>query len=180
MVVNFLRTNKMCAYMLTALRFYLGFTWMVAGWGKLTGGGFDATGFLKGAIANPVAGPDGVVYGWYVTFLEAVALPNVELFNFLVPMGEFLVGLGLILGCFTTAAAFFGVLMNFAFILAGTVSHNPTDILMGVVIMVAGYNAGRYGLDRWVLPMIKKMVKRNPTTPNNPNNEEDHDKPIAA
>ncbi len=157
MVVNFLRNNKVCAYILTALRFYLGFAWMTAGWGKLTGG-FDASGFINGAIANPVAGPDGIVYGWYVTFLEGVALPNVELFNFLVPMGEFLVGLGLILGCFTTAAAFFGVLMNFAFILAGTVSHNPTDILMGFIILIAGYNAGRYGLDRWILPMIKKYM----------------------
>jgi thiosulfate dehydrogenase [quinone] large subunit len=150
---------------------------MVAGWEKLTGGGFDATGNLKGAIANPVAGPDGVVYGWYVTFLENIALPNVNLFNFLVPMGEFLVGLGLILGCFTTAAAFFGVLMNFAFILAGTVSHNPTDSLIGFIIMVAGYNAGRYGLDRWMLPMIKKYMERKP---NNPNNKEENHKPVAA
>ncbi|MBM7660325.1 thiosulfate dehydrogenase [quinone] large subunit [Bacillus mesophilus] len=160
MVVNFIRNNKMSAYLLTILRMYLGYTWMVAGWGKITGEGFDATGYLKGAIANPVAGPDGVVYGWYVTFLETVALPNVSLFNFLVAWGELLVGLGLILGCFTTAAAFFGVLMNFAFMLAGTVSHNPTDILMGIIIMVAGYNAGRYGLDRWVIPMIKKITTR--------------------
>ncbi|WP_456276381.1 DoxX family membrane protein [Bacillus sp. AK128] len=155
MLVNFIRNNQISAYLLTALRIYLGFAWMVAGWGKVTGG-FDATGYLKGAIANPVAGPDGVVYGWYVTFLETFALPNVSVFNILVAWGELLVGLGLILGCFTTAAAFFGVLMNFAFMLAGTVSHNPTDILMGFIIMVAGYNAGKYGLDRWVMPMIKK------------------------
>ncbi|WP_456276413.1 DoxX family protein [Bacillus sp. AK128] len=179
-MVNFLRNNKISAYILTALRFYLGFTWMVAGWGKLTGGGFDATGFLKGAIANPVAGPDGIVYGWYVTFLETVALPNVGLFNFLVPMGEFLVGLGLILGCFTTAAAFFGVVMNFAFILAGTLSHNPTDILMGMIIMVAGYNAGRYGLDRWVLPLIKKVIVRNTKNPDTPNTDGENRKVVAA
>ncbi|KAA0543162.1 DoxX family membrane protein [Bacillus sp. BGMRC 2118] len=162
MVVNFLRNHKISAILLTVLRIYFGFTWMTAGWGKLTGGGFDASGFLKGAIANPVAGPDGVVYGWYVTFLENFALPNVELFNFIVPLGEFLVGLGLLLGCFTTAAAFFGIVMNFAFMLAGTVSHNPTDVLMGFIIMFAGYNAGKYGLDRWVVPFIKKQMKTQP------------------
>ncbi|SHS97558.1 DoxX [Mycobacteroides abscessus subsp. abscessus] len=154
---QFLRENKISAALLTLLRVYLGYAWMTAGWGKITGG-FDAAGFLKGSIANPVAGPDGIVYGWYVSFLEGVALPNVDLFNFLVPWGEFLVGLGLILGCFTSAAMFFGLVMNFSFMLAGTVSHNPTDILMGVIILTAGFNAGRYGLDYYVVPYLRKAI----------------------
>ncbi|WP_066057785.1 DoxX family protein [Robertmurraya korlensis] len=156
---QFLRENKISAALLTLLRVYLGYAWMTAGWGKITGG-FDAAGFLKGSIANPVAGPDGIVYGWYVSFLEGVALPNVALFNFLVPWGEFLVGLGLILGCFTTAAMFFGLVMNFSFMLAGTVSHNPTDILMGVIILAAGFNAGRYGLDYYVVPFLRKTLEK--------------------
>jgi len=155
---SFLRENKIAAGLLAVLRVYLGYAWMTAGWGKITGG-FDASGFLKGVTANPVMGPDGaVVYGTYVSFLKGVALPNVGLFNVLVPWGEFLVGLGLILGCLTTAAMFFGVLMNFAFLLAGTVSHNPTDILMGVIILAAGFNAGRYGLDYYVVPFIRKAI----------------------
>ncbi|WP_066057782.1 DoxX family protein [Robertmurraya korlensis] len=159
---QFLRENKISAALLTLLRVYLGYAWMTAGWGKITGG-FDAAGFLKGSIANPVAGPDGIVYGWYVSFLEGVALPNVDLFNFLVPWGEFLVGLGLILGCFTSAAMFFGLVMNFSFMLAGTVSNNPTDILMGVIILTAGFNAGRYGLDYWVVPFLRKTVIKKDT-----------------
>ncbi|WP_053365644.1 DoxX family protein [Bacillus sp. FJAT-27245] len=154
---NFLRENKIAAALLAVLRIYLGYAWLTAGWGKITGG-FDATGFLKGAAANPVAGPNGIVYGWYVDFLNAFAIPNAELFNVLIPWGEFLVGLGLILGCLTTAAMFFGLVMNFSFMLAGTVSHNPTDILMGFIILVAGANAGKYGLDRYVLPFINKTV----------------------
>ncbi|MGS2780362.1 DoxX family protein [Robertmurraya sp. GLU-23] len=160
---QFLRENKISAALLTLLRVYLGYAWMTAGWGKITGGGFDAAGFLKGSIANPVAGPDGIVYSWYVSFLEGVALPNVDLFNFLVPWGEFLVGLGLILGCFTSAAMFFGLVMNFSFMLAGTVSHNPTDILMGVIILTAGFNAGRYGLDYWVVPFLRKTFTKKDT-----------------
>jgi thiosulfate dehydrogenase (quinone) large subunit len=155
MLVNFLRTNKLAAALFTVLRIYLGYTWLTAGWGKITGG-FDATGFLNNAAANPVMGPDGIVYGGWVTFLKSFAIPNAEIFNVLIPWGEFLVGLGLILGCLTTAAAFFAVVMNFSFLLSGTVSHNPTDILMGVLIMVAGYNAGVYGLDRFVVPFFKK------------------------
>ncbi|MFS0636198.1 DoxX family protein [Mesobacillus foraminis] len=158
MFVSFLRENKLAAGILTALRLFLGYSWMTAGFHKLTGG-FDATGFLKGAVANPVTGPDGgLVYGWYVNFLESFAIPNADLFNFLIPLGEFLVGLGLILGCLTTAAMFFGLVMNFSFVLAGTVSHNPTDIFLGAIILFAGYNAGHYGLDRWVVPFLNKTI----------------------
>jgi thiosulfate dehydrogenase (quinone) large subunit len=158
---NFLRENKISAAILTIIRLYLGYAWFTAGIHKLTGG-FDASGFLKGAIAKPVTGPDGnMVYSWYVNFLESFALPNIDVFNFIVPWGETLIGLGLMLGCLTTAAIVFGLVMNFSFFLAGTVSHNPTDIFLGFIILTAGYNAGRVGLDRWVVPFINKtMVNR--------------------
>jgi thiosulfate dehydrogenase (quinone) large subunit len=158
MVVNWLRENKGAAVILTIIRLYLGYSWFTAGWHKLADG-FDASGYLKNAIANPVKGPDGsAVYGGYVHFLESFALPNVDVINFVIPLGEFLVGLGLLLGCLTTAAMFFGLVMNFAFFLAGTVSHNPTDIFLGALILFAGYNAGVFGLDRWVVPFIRKTV----------------------
>ena len=157
---KFLRENKIAAAILTVLRLYLGYSWFTAGFHKLTGG-FDAAGFLKGAIANPVKGPDGaVVFGWYVDFLKHFALPNVDVFNVIVPWGETLIGLGLILGCLTTTAMFFGLVMNFSFFLAGTVSHNPRDIFLGFIILTAGYNAGRIGLDRWVVPFFRKITKK--------------------
>jgi thiosulfate dehydrogenase [quinone] large subunit len=156
MFSKFLRENKIAAAILTVLRLYLGYAWLTAGFHKLTGG-FDASGFLKGAIGNPVKGPDGsVVYGWFVDFLQHFALPNAHIFNTIVPLGEFLVGLGLILGCLTTTAMFFGLVMNFSYMFAGTISTNPMDILIGVIIIAAGYNAGRIGLDRWVIPFIRK------------------------
>jgi uncharacterized membrane protein YphA (DoxX/SURF4 family) len=156
---NFLRENKISAAILTIIRLYLGYAWFTAGLGKLTGGGFDASGFLANAVKNPVKGPDGnMVYDWYVNFLESFALPNIDVFNFIVPWGETLIGLGLILGCLTTAAMFFGLVMNFSFFLAGTVSHNPTDIFLGFIILTAGYNAGKFGLDYWVVPFINKTV----------------------
>jgi len=164
MINKFLRENKIVAGILTVLRLYLGYEWMTAGYHKLTGG-FDASGFLKGAVANPVKGPEGnVLYGWYVDFLQHLALPNAHIFNTIVPLGEFLVGLGLILGCLTTAAAFFALVMNFAYMFAGTISSNPMDILLGVFIIAAGYNAGRIGLDRWVIPFINKFAAKNNST----------------
>ena len=102
-----------------------------------------------------------MVYAWYVGFLKDFALPNIDVFNTIVPWGETLIGLGLLLGCLTTAAIVFGLVMNFSFFLAGTVSHNPTDIFLGFIILTAGYNAGRIGLDRWVVPFINKTVNKN-------------------
>jgi thiosulfate dehydrogenase (quinone) large subunit len=159
MFINFLRENKIAAAILTVIRLYLGYAWFTAGFHKIIGG-FDASGFLANAVANPVKGPDGgMVYSWYVNFLESFALPNIDVFNFIVPWGETLIGLGLLLGCLTTTAMFFGLVMNFSFFLAGTVSHNPTDIFLGFIILTAGYNAGRIGLDRWVVPFIRKTAK---------------------
>lgn len=155
---TFLRENNIVAAILTAVRIYLGWHWLTAGWSKLTNG-FDASGFLTFASANPVMSGEKVVYPTYVKFIESFALPNAEIFNVVIPWGEFLVGLGLILGCLTTYAAFFGMVMNFAFLLAGTISSNPFDILLAIFIVVAGYNAGKFGLDRFVMPIISKKMK---------------------
>jgi thiosulfate dehydrogenase (quinone) large subunit len=63
--------------------------------------------------------------------------------------------------CLTTAAMLFRLVMNFSFFLAGTVSHNPTDIFLEFNILTAGFNAGKYGLDYWVVPLINKSVRKN-------------------
>lgn len=151
-MLRFLRENVVASVLLLLARVYIGWAWMTAGWGKITGG-FDASGFLKGAIAK-AGGDHPAVASWWASFLDSVALPNAGFFNFLIPWGEFLVGLGLILGCLTTAAVFFGMVMNFAFLFSGTVSSNALMVLLSIFIIVAGANAGRFGLDHYVLPYI--------------------------
>lgn len=159
---KFLRENIYAAGLMLVLRLYLGWHWLTAGWHKLTDG-FDATGYLSNAVANPVMdkATGEAVYPTYVAFLEHFALPNVKLINFLIPVGEFLVGLGLLLGALTTAAAFFGLMMNFMFMFAGTVSTNPWMILLGIFVFIAGANAGRFGADYYLLPLLRKWFKRN-------------------
>ncbi|WP_096201943.1 DoxX family protein [Bacillus sp. FJAT-45350] len=156
---QFLRTNKIAAGILTFLRLYIGWMWLSAGLGKVMGD-FNAGGYLNGSIANPVMSGEQLVYPTYVAFLERFALPNAELFSVMVAWGEVLVGLGLILGVFTSAAAFFGVMMNFAFMFAGTVSTNPWMILFSMFILAAGANAGRFGGDRWVLPYLRQSISK--------------------
>lgn len=149
MFINFLRTSTVASYMLTVVRIYLGYQWFKSGWGKLTTGGFDASGFLQFAVQN-ATGEKPTVPGWWADFLTTFAIPNVELFNVLLPIGEFLVGLGLILGCFTTVAAFFGLVMNFSFMFSGVTGPNPLMVLLGTIVLVSGYNAGRIGLDYFI------------------------------
>lgn len=162
MVVNFFRENKYASMFLLIIRLYLGYEWMVAGWGKITGG-FDATGFLKGAVSKAL-GEHPAVPSWWASFLDGFAIPNVDLFNFLIPWGEFLVGLALIIGCFTTFAAVMGAVMNFAFMFSGTTSSNPLMALLTFFILVAGYNAGKLGADYWVVPMIREQLRMNKKT----------------
>lgn len=166
MFVQFLRNNIWASWILTFLRIWLGWKWINAGWGKISGGDFSVGGFLNHAIANPVASHGEVVYPRYVAFLENVALHWGDLFSILVPWGQLFVGLGLIVGALTTTAVFFGLVMNFAFLMAGAISMNPLMILVGMFVAVAGPNAGKIGLDRWVLPFLKNLVFNNQISKN--------------
>lgn len=159
MIMNFIRNNKVVAGILTLIRIYIGYTWLTSGLGKIMSGGFDASGFMQGAIASS-KGADAAVQGWWGVFLEKVALPNAGLFSFMVQWGEVLVGIALILGIVTNFAALMGITMNFAFLFSGTVSVNGQMAVLTIFLIVAGYNAGRYGLDHWITPFIKKQITK--------------------
>lgn len=153
-MLNFIRENKVVAGILAVIRIYIGYAWITAGIGKISSGGFDASGFIQGAIAS-AGGDHPAVQSWWATFLETVALPNAEMFSFMVMWGEVLVGFALILGLFTNFAALMGMTMNFAFLFSGTVSTNAQMVLLTMFLVVTGYNAGRFGLDRWVIPFLR-------------------------
>ncbi|OUN00069.1 MAG: Crp/Fnr family transcriptional regulator [Paenibacillaceae bacterium ZCTH02-B3] len=160
-MVQWLRESRIASVILAVLRIYLGWLWLDAGWHKVVDG-FDASGYLRNAVANPVVdkATGEALYPNFVAFLEHVALPNVGMINFLVAWGELLIGLGLILGVLTSAAAFFGLMLNFLFMFAGTVSSNPWMALIGVIVLAAGANAGKWGGDYFLLPWLRNMFGR--------------------
>lgn len=161
MLMKFVRENVYAAVLLVLLRLYVGYEWLTHGIEKLKDG-FDAAGFLQGAIGKPVVdrATNELIYPTFTKFLEHIALPNVKLINIAIPLGETLVGLGLIVGGLTATAAFFGLLMNFMFLFAGTVSTNPWLLLLGGIVMIAGANAGRFGIDYYLLPFLRRTVTR--------------------
>lgn len=148
------------AWLWLFLRLYLGWEWLLAGWGKLhnpawTGSqaGSAITGFLTGALAK-ASGEHPDVQGWYAWFLQHVVLTHSVFWSYLVAWGETLVGVALILGIFTGIAAFFASFMNLSYLLAGTVSINPVLFVIATWLVLAWKTAGWWGLDRWILPAL--------------------------
>ncbi|GGE36967.1 hypothetical protein GCM10011391_14830 [Pullulanibacillus camelliae] len=155
MFITFVRENKFVAYVLFIVRVYLGWEWLTSGWEKITGG-FDATGFLKGAT-QAATGDHPSVQHWWASFLDNVVLPHAGFFNVLVPWGECLVGIGLILGVLTTFSALMAAVMNFAYLFSGTTSTNPQMLLLVLFVLIAGSHAATIGLDPWL--KLKQRVR---------------------
>lgn len=155
--------NTHFAILWLPFRFFLGAEWISAGEGKMRDGGWmDGGNALLGYWNNAVAVPDpesggraAITYDWFRDFLNFMITHEwYTWFAKLVAVGEFLVGVGLIVGALVGIAAFFGSLMNMSFMLAGTTSTNP--VLFGItVFLVLGWKvAGHIGIDRWLLPML--------------------------
>ncbi|MDP3963810.1 MAG: DoxX family protein [bacterium] len=144
-----------------AVRLYIGWQWVEAGWHKLgdpkwMDGGTALKGFWERAIAVPAAPVKPLItYGWYRDFLEVLLSgEHYTWFAKLVACGEFAIGIALIVGAFVGIAAFFGATMNFNFMLAGSSSSNPVMFLGAVLLILAWKTAGHWGLDRWLLPRL--------------------------
>jgi len=159
-LARFLFGSTRTAPLWLAVRLYVGWQWLHAGWGKVgaekwTGAeaGAALSGFVQGALAKAV-GDHPAVQGWYAWFLEHAVLPNAAAWGHAIAWGEFLVGVALILGAFTGIAAFFAAFMNLNFLLAGTVSINPVIGPLAVLLALAWKVAGWWGVDRWLLPKL--------------------------
>ena len=162
MVAHLLFADPRASIIWLIVRIWVGYQWLESGWGKITNpagvwvgakAGVAITGFVQGAIEK-ATGEHPAVQQWYADFLTTAVLPNASLFGYLVSFGEVAVGLGLILGLLTGIAAFFGVVMNTNFLLAGTVSINPMLLIPSIFLILAWRNAGWLGLDRFALPLV--------------------------
>ena len=171
-LVYFFTADTRSAALWLIARVWLGYEWFMAGWEKFQNpvwwgndAGAAISGFAQGALhktaefcANPAAcHPD--VQGWYSGFIQQTLVAHPYFWSHLITLGEMAVGVGLILGCLTGLAAFFGILMNLNFMLAGTVSMNPIWATVGILIILAWRVAGYWGADRYVLPILSRSVR---------------------
>jgi thiosulfate dehydrogenase (quinone) large subunit len=142
------------------VRFFVGRDWLSAGWHKVvdpewTQSGVALQSYWERAAAFPESGRPPITYDWFRQFLQYM-LDNgwYTWFAKLIAWGEVLVGLGLLVGALVGIAAFFGTVMNFSFMLAGSASSNPVLFGLAVFLVLAWKVAGFWGLDRWLLPML--------------------------
>jgi len=161
--------NTWLAVLWLPIRFFVGQEWLMAGEEKVRSsawmsGGEALKGYFERAVAVPEApARPAITFDWYRDFLQYM-LDNewYSWFAKIVAVGELLVGLGLIAGALVGIAAFFGALMNFNFLLAGTASTNPVLFGLGVLLILGWKVAGHLGLDRWLLPALGTPWRHRP------------------
>ncbi len=145
------------------IRVWLGWQWIAAGLHKFEGPAWMQTGVaLKGfwtaAVAVPATGTAPIHYEWYRSFLQMMLDTQAYIwFAKLVPVGEFLVGVALILGVFTGFSAFMGGFMNWNFMMAGSASVNPMFFALEVLLVAAWKVAGYFGADYFLVPWLGQL-----------------------
>src|SRR5574341_1140706 len=157
-ITRFLFSDTRFAWVWLVLRIYMGWQWIEASQHKIfdpkwVGTGEALKAFWQNALKlepRPV-----ITFDWYRTFIQYLVDNQAwTWFAKVVAYGELLVGVALILGAFTGIAAFFGGLMNWNFMMAGSASSNPWLFLIAVLLMLAWKTAGYWGLDRFLLPYL--------------------------
>lgn len=166
-IARFLFQGTIASWLWLAVRFYVGYDFIVAGFHKFTtpawmdGSGNGIQGFWTGALGTTPAGAPVITFDWYRGFLQFMVDTNsAGWFSYVIVFGELAVGVGLILGAFVGLAAAGGLLMNMAFLLAGTTSTNPVLVILGMLLILAWKNAGYLGLDYFLLPLLKTPWKQ--------------------
>jgi thiosulfate dehydrogenase (quinone) large subunit len=159
---KFLFTSTTAAWLWLVIRLYMAYVYIPAGWGKITSGkwlfgdGSPISGLVNGAISSEDTP------AWYVWFLQNVVQPLAPLFATLVALGEFAIGLGLLVGLLTGIAGFFAAFVNGNFVLAGALGSNPLLVIFGILLALAWRNAGWIGLDRWLIPWAHRRFWSSP------------------
>ena len=160
-IARFLFSDTRMAAFWLIVRVWLGLQWIEAGSHKISDPGWVQTGealkkYWAGAVAIPAppARP-AISFDWYRSFLQFLLdTQSYTWFAKLVAYGEVLIGIGLIVGAFVGIAAFFGALMNWNFIMAGSASTNGFLLLLAIGVMLAWKIAGYFGADyvllRWI------------------------------
>lgn len=142
------------------LRIWVGWQWFSAGIEKVSNPAWVQTGLaLKGfwakAVGVTATGTPIISANWYREFLQFLLnTSSYTWFGKLIAYGELLVGIGLILGAFTGIAALFAGLMNWSYLMAGTVSTNPVLLIAAIALIVAWKVSGYIGADYFILRFV--------------------------
>ena len=159
-------SSPKAAWFWLILRVWVGYQWIEASLHKIGNPAWTQTGealkgFWIGAVAIPAEGRPPIAFDWYRSFIQFMLDSGAYTwFAKLVAYGELLVGIALIVGAFAGVAAFFGALMNWNFMMAGSASTNPWLFVLALGILAAWKIAGYIGFDYFLFPMISRLFDR--------------------
>src|SRR5258708_405219 len=160
-LASFLFDDTRLAVVWLVVRVLIGYSWVDASLHKLSDPGWMVTGdALKGFWSNIVKIPaapakPAITFDWYRSFIQFMLDSGAYTwFAKVVAIGEFTVGVCLIIGAFVGVAAFVGATMNWTFIMAGSASSNGLLFAAAVLLILAWKVAGYYGVDRFLLPRL--------------------------
>jgi len=163
---DWLFRSKAASVLWLVARLWLGYEWLNAGYQKLWGseksafwygGGAGVKGFSTAGIAGSATGKGGASYGWWAGFLHNFVIPNSSWIAKLVTLSELAIGVLLILGLFTGAAAFAGIGLNLIYMFSGSAGVNPAYAIVSLFLILTWRNAGYFGLDRFALPAVRNL-----------------------
>lgn len=156
-IVRWLVNDPKAAWLWLPLRVWLGYQWFEAGLEKITNPAWVRTGdalngFWARAVALPEGGHPPIAFDWYRAFIQGLLDAQAYTwFAKLVAYGELLIGIALILGIFTGAAALLGGFMNWNFIMAGAASTNGLLLILSIALLAAWKVSGLVGADYFLL-----------------------------
>ena len=107
------------------IRILTGIIFVAEGWGKIAGE------FVRGGFAESVRETAAEAWPFWSAFLRGVVQPNAPAFGWFFAAAELALGIGLLLGLFTRAAAIGGILLL-------------------AVILLGQTNVGAAGWERWI------------------------------
>ena len=165
--INLLFSDKRFSILWLAVRLWLGWQWIEAGWHKVTNPAWMQTGealkgFWMGAVQIPAEGRPPIAFDWYRTFLQAgLDAQAYTWFAKVVAVSEVLIGVALVVGIFVGLTAFFGGFLNWNFIMAGSASVNGVFFALSVLLVLAWKIAGYLGADYFILPPVADLWTTN-------------------
>jgi thiosulfate dehydrogenase [quinone] large subunit len=173
-LARFLFSDVRFSWVWLVVRIWLGYQWIQASLHKIADPGWVQTGealkaYWVSAVKVGANGKAAVGYDWYGGFLNS--LINAQAYTWfgkLIAYGELLVGIGLVVGAFVGIAAFFGALMNWNFVMAGSASTNGFMLVIAILLVVAWKTAGYIGADYFLLRWLGVPWKPSEEVPATP------------
>jgi len=157
--IHFLTCAVQAAPLYVGIRLFLFLEWFEAFEHKWADpawhSGAALNGFWQRAVTPGPTGATPAAFVQYRALLQwLIDTGAASWFTYVIMGAEIAIALGLLFGCLTGWAAFFGFVMNMSFLLAGTTSTNPLLVILQLLCMFGYSVAGYWGLDRWLLPTI--------------------------